>query len=829
MKRFAILLALLLLPSIASAQWRFVDGTLRPVYNGNPVTLGSHSTADALRILEPAASGSNYTAFKQPALASNITLQLPTAYATANGQVLSSTTAGALSWATVESGLTIDTTPITGGSSGRILFESATGKVSESANVTWDGTTQKTIGDLLVGTDGNIGTVGNLQLKGLAASATSGRLLFGSDGSGWSFRIAKNVAGTITNLVGINDNGNVSIHDGASSYANGRVFIEGSNAATAVLYLSGAPSQTANIQTWNANGKLSAFDSSHKLGINTTTPSAQLHTVASSATTVGGITEGAAVQSVDLYQWNPAAVTAGTRARVTSAGEFSNTFELAASEAFGAGAIVTGSAGGTTLVGSGAINNGADSATVIGRDANTFSSGSFGGIAIGSSATSRGAYSIAIGSSANTFGNDGAIVIGNGALPSFGVGYGIAIGRSAGFTAANQFVSGAGSYPINDIYFGKGVTNATPTAYTIHGTGGSGTDIAGAAINIASGRGTGAGAPGVLNLQTSDVLTTGTTLQSLVSRFTVSSSISSPNDTVHVSSFIGGATSTNADIAIVPKGSGALLAAVPDSTATGGNKRGANAVDLQTNRSAADQVASGIYSTIGGGRLNRNAASDSVISGGYNNIIDTDADDATISGGNSNTIAAETQRSVIVGGNANSVSSDYGVISGGNTNLVTGTYGIIPGGLQAVANRYGQFAHASGQFAVAGDAQTSVLVGRTVTTTVTPGELFLNGSSLRCTIAADTTWAFTITVVARRTDADNESAAYEFKGCIDNNAGTTALVGTVTKTVLAEDTPAWDCDVTASDANDAVTITVTGENAKTIRWVAMTELTEVSG
>jgi hypothetical protein len=85
-------------------------------------------------------------------------------------------------------------------------------------------------------------------------------------------------------------------------------------------------------------------------------------------------------------------------------------------------------------------------------------------------------------------------------------------------------------------------------------------------------------------------------------------------------------------------------------------------------------------------------------------------------------------------------------------------------------------------------------------------------------------------VVARRTDADNESAAYKFEGCIDRNTGTSAaLVGSVTKTVIAEDTAAWDCDVTADSTNSALIITVTGEAAKTIRWVARIDLTEVTG
>jgi hypothetical protein len=59
---------------------------------------------------------------------------------------------------------------------------------------------------------------------------------------------------------------------------------------------------------------------------------------------------------------------------------------------------------------------------------------------------------------------------------------------------------------------------------------------------------------------------------------------------------------TNAGIAIVPNGTGAITASIPDGTATGGNARGNRAVDLQMNRSAADQVASGPYNVIMGYR-----------------------------------------------------------------------------------------------------------------------------------------------------------------------------------------------------------------------------------
>ena len=142
----------------------------------------------------------------------------------------------------------------------------------------------------------------------------------------------------------------------------------------------------------------------------------------------------------------------------------------------------------------------------------------------------------------------------------------------------------------------------------------------------------------------------------------------------------------------------------------------------------------------------------------------------------------------------------------------------------------------SGQFAFGaadgsgGYRQSSFFIEFATTINATP--TVLAGAAVsRLVLPVDTTWAFSILLVARRTDADNESAAYEFVGCIDRNApaSSTALVGTVTKTVLAEDTAAWDADVDADTTNGALRITVTGEASKTIRWVAFIRTVEVTG
>lgn len=101
--------------------------------------------------------------------------------------------------------------------------------------------------------------------------------------------------------------------------------------------------------------------------------------------------------------------------------------------------------------------------------------------------------------------------------------------------------------------------------------------------------------------------------------WTESQNTAAPNGTVNVTALSVTGGSTNNVAAIVPKGTGAFQLAVSDNTATGGNIRGANAVDLQTLRDFNTMVASGDYSTIGGGKSNKALGLYSCAPGGYNN------------------------------------------------------------------------------------------------------------------------------------------------------------------------------------------------------------------
>ena len=276
---------------------------------------------------------------------------------------------------------------------------------------------------------------------------------------------------------------------------------------------------------------------------------------------------------------------------------------------------------------------------------------------------------------------------------------------------------------------------------------------------------------------------------------------------------IGSAAEVTKDYAIAI-GSGAEadetsnIAIGKDSEASGNTGSIAIGLDASTDRDSS--VAIGRLADVTG-------TGDYQIAIGYKSVA-MGSDSIAIGGGNTTAAAAGgaapgKARAIAIGSSASANGVDSVAI--GNT---------------ATATDGGEFAFASGQFAADGDAMTSLYVLRNQTTDATQTELFADGSTADISVASDSTVFFRASIVARRTDADNESAAYIIEGCIDNNAGTTALVGGLgTKTIIAEDTSAWDVTITADNTNDGINILVTGEASKTIRWVARVETTTVAG
>jgi len=147
----------------------------------------------------------------------------------------------------------------------------------------------------------------------------------------------------------------------------------------------------------------------------------------------------------------------------------------------------------------------------------------------------------------------------------------------------------------------------------------------------------------------------------------------------------------------------------------GGNPRGLHAVDLQSARAQATQVASGDYSVIGGGRNNTASGSLATVGGGEGN---TAGELCTVGGGFGNTAGHyaatvgggrdnnATIYATVGGGRANSASNFYATVGGGRSN--TATYAAtVGGGWNNTANA--PFATVGGGYVntvVSGDAAT---------------------------------------------------------------------------------------------------------------------------
>ena len=146
--------------------------------------------------------------------------------------------------------------------------------------------------------------------------------------------------------------------------------------------------------------------------------------------------------------------------------------------------------------------------------------------------------------------------------------------------------------------------------------------------------------------------------------------------TLSLSGVAGLGLQSDGSLYVSPAGTGALQAQATTSTATGGNARGANAVDWQTSRSSATQVASGANSFIGSGASN-------IVSGQYATIVGGNTGQATAYGsfvgagyGNKATL----NQAAVVAGENNTASGFNSFIGGGHLNNATGWFSTIGGG-----------------------------------------------------------------------------------------------------------------------------------------------------
>lgn len=287
-----------------------------------------------------------------------------------------------------------------------------------------------------------------------------------------------------------------------------------------------------------------------------------------------------------------------------------------------------------------------------------------------------------------------------------------------------------------------------------------------------------------------------------VTGFAPSLATSSPNNTINASRLLASGGTTNQDFVLQAKGTGAILAQLPDGTGAGGNKRGTFAVDFQLSRSLAAQVASGPYSFLGGG-LNNSATGES---------------------------------SGVVAGGGNSATAYGAVVAGGSENDANGANSFIGGGAGATTRGiFAAHAHAGGGVWGPGTSQTCVYVVSTNTGGATEGTLSISGTvgPTQSIVLPDVgAYCFEAQIVARKYGTE-AVAGFKVVGCIKRQFGaaSTAIVGTPAVTVVSADTDAltWSVSAVANTTDGSLEFKVTGAAASSIRWVGRVVTTELVG
>jgi len=151
----------------------------------------------------------------------------------------------------------------------------------------------------------------------------------------------------------------------------------------------------------------------------------------------------------------------------------------------------------------------------------------------------------------------------------------------------------------------------------------------------------------------------------------------------------------------------------------------------------------------------------------------------------------------------------------------------------------GEIAFGTGRWTANGDFKLSMVPLRVQTTDATVTEM-TTGKGDQGAVAAsaivltnNSTYIFDVDIVARKSTTGTDYSAWNLKGCINReaNAASTALVGSVTKTLIGQTAGAstWDVSMTADTTNGRPNISVTGQAGTTIRWVGNVRMTKVQG
>lgn len=287
-------------------------------------------------------------------------------------------------------------------------------------------------------------------------------------------------------------------------------------------------------------------------------------------------------------------------------------------------------------------------------------------------------------------------------------------------------------------------------------------------------------------------------------------------------------TQSNVDVAIVPRGQGALSLAVPDNATTGGNKRGTNAIDLQLIRAAASQVASG-SNAVALGLQNTASGNNSVALGQSNTTSGQNA----LAAGRSHSIGGND--SACLGGASSTASGSQAVVVGGAGHTASGNNSAVVGGVNGTTNGInGQVvtphnSDAAGRYQHSLTGLRAATTGATLTRATADGAA--GGVSNQLTLRNNSAFRFVARIVAMDT-VTLDAKEWGVVGLIKRGAtaASTALVGSpsITSDFADANAASWTVAVVADTTNGALGINVQGAGTNSIRWSCQVQANEVN-
>lgn len=253
--------------------------------------------------------------------------------------------------------------------------------------------------------------------------------------------------------------------------------------------------------------------------------------------------------------------------------------------------------------------------------------------------------------------------------------------------------------------------------------------------------------------------------------------------------------------------------------------------------SGAGNSLSGNENFMGGGSSSSIiSASGSAIIGGYNNGINSGGYSSIVSGEENDIVTAT--HCVVIGGYDNEIeaAATHTVIAGGQKNRVEADHSLVAG-LHSRPLLDRSFTLGAGYYSSNGERGTAqsmvVNVGESVAHSDANWHrlyININAGTGELSIPTDTAWIFEASLIGT-SQGCVKTFAFKLLGAIENDGGTTALKGSVTKTTIDDsDDVSFDCQAIADDVNDSLAIEVQDTDAAgdTVRWACNVHIVQVT-